>query len=150
VFGFGIRNSNLYTFDYGADEQGRTIHSQYLQLAADSGWVALGLYAALVLSIFAGLWQVRWRLRKYRDPETANVRSLAAGVECALFLFCFGAVFLSVEHFEMPYILMLLGVQVHAITKAVMRKASPAPPGLPPMTLPYPYPASRRPAAVSS
>lgn len=150
VFGFGIRNSNLYTFDYGADEEGRTIHSQYLQLAADSGWVALALYAALLLSIFAGLWQVRWWLRKYQDPETANVRSLAAGVECALFLFCFGAVFLSLEHFEMPYIVMLLGVQVHAITRAVMRKMNPAPPGLPPLTLPYPYPASQRPAAVSS
>lgn len=150
VFGFGIRNSNLYTFDYGADEEGRTIHSQYLQLAADSGWVAPGIYGALLLSIFVGLWQVRWWLRKFQDPETASVRSLTAGVECALFLFCFGAIFLSVEHFEMPYILMLLGVQVHAITRAVMGRVNPTPSGLPPLTLPYPYPASQRPAAVSS
>jgi probable O-glycosylation ligase (exosortase A-associated) len=150
VFGFGIRNSNLYIFDYGADEQGRTIHSQYLQIAADSGWVALGIYAALLLSVFVGLWQVRWWLRKFKDPDTADVRSLAAGVECALFLFCFGAIFLSLEHVEMPYIVMLLGVQLHAIARAVMLKASPVPSGLPPMTLPYPYPDAQRPAAVSS
>src|SRR5262249_40758253 len=31
VFGFGIRNSNEFTFQYGADMQGRSIHSQYLQ-----------------------------------------------------------------------------------------------------------------------
>ncbi len=122
VFGFGVRNSNLSILGYGADEKGRTIHSQYLQLAANGGWVALGAYATLIASIFVGLWQVRWWLRKYRDPETSNVRSLAAGVECSLFLFCFGAIFLSVEHFEMPYILMLLGVQLHAITRAVMRR----------------------------
>ena len=46
IFGLGIRNSNLYTYDYGADMPGRTIHSQYLQTAADSGLVGLGLYLA--------------------------------------------------------------------------------------------------------
>jgi probable O-glycosylation ligase (exosortase A-associated) len=150
VFGFGIRNSNLFTFSYGADEEGRTIHSQYLQIAADSGWVAMGIYVVLLASIFIGLWQTRRVTRKFTDPDTLNVRSLAAGVECALLLFCFGAIFLSLEHFEMPYIIMLLGVQVHAVTRAVMAKVNPTPSGLPPLTLPYPYPASQRPVSVSS
>jgi len=118
-FGFGIRNSNLFTYQYGADIEGRSIHSQYLQTAADSGWVALGLYLSLLTSTFAGLWSVRRFLRKFRDPETAAVRSMAAGLECALFLFCVGAVFLSLEHFEMPYILLLLSVQLYAITRMV-------------------------------
>jgi probable O-glycosylation ligase (exosortase A-associated) len=150
IFGFGIRNSNLYTFDYGADEVGRTIHSQYLQIAADSGWVALAIYLGLIASIFVGLWRTRWVLRKFTDPETLHVRSLTAGVESALLLFCFGAIFLSLEHFEMPYIIMLLGVQVHAITRAAMAKMNPTPSGLPPLTLPYPYPAPKRPVTVPS
>jgi probable O-glycosylation ligase (exosortase A-associated) len=150
VFGFGIRNSNLYTFRYGADMEGRTIHSQYLQIAADSGWPAAALYAGLILSIFYGLWRTRRALRKFTDPESMRVRSLAAGLECALFLFCFGALFLSLEHFEMPYIIMVLAVQLHAITRAVTSKLDPAPAGLPPLTLPYPYPASQRPVTVSS
>jgi probable O-glycosylation ligase (exosortase A-associated) len=150
LFGFGIRNSNLFTFQYGADIEGRTIHSQYLQTAADSGWPAMGLYVALLLSIFYGLWQARRALRKFTDPDSLKVRSLAAGLECALVLFCIGATFLSLEHFEMPYILMVLAVQLHAITRAVTARLNPSPSGLPPLTLPYPYPAASRPVAVSS
>ena len=42
--GVGMRNSNLFTYQYGADVQGRTIHSQYLQTMADSGYPALFFY----------------------------------------------------------------------------------------------------------
>ncbi len=150
VFGVGIRNSNLFTFAKGADMEGRTIHSQYLQTAADSGWPALALYAALLVSIFYGLWRTRRMLSKFTDPETLKVRSLAAGLECALMLFCIGAAFLSLEHFEMPYICMVLAVQLHAITRAVTARLNPSPSGLPPLTMPYPYPAAQRPVAVSS
>jgi O-antigen ligase len=118
-FGFGIRNSNLFTFQYGADIEGRSIHSQYLQTAADSGWIGLGFYLAVLLSTFYGLWSVRRFLRIFHDPETQAVRSMAAGLECSLLLFCAGAVFLSLEHFEMPYILLLLAMQLNAITRLV-------------------------------
>jgi probable O-glycosylation ligase (exosortase A-associated) len=119
LFGLGIRNSNLFTHEYGADMEGRSIHSQYLQLAADSGWVALGLYLAVLGSLFLGLQEVRRYLRRYRDPESLAVRSMTSALECSLVLFCFGAIFLSLEHFEMPYILMLLAIQLHAITRRV-------------------------------
>jgi probable O-glycosylation ligase (exosortase A-associated) len=150
LFGFGIRNSNLFTHQYGADIEGRTIHSQYLQTAADSGWPAMALYVALLVSIFYGLWCVRRALRPFTDPDSLKVRSLACGLECALALFCIGAAFLSLEHFEMPYIIMVMAVQLHAITLAVTSKLKPSPSGLPPLTLPYPYPASSRPLPVSS
>jgi probable O-glycosylation ligase (exosortase A-associated) len=128
LFGFGIRCSNLFTHDYGADMPGRSIHSQYLQTAADSGWVALALYLAVIASMFLGLREVRKFLRGYSDPDTLRVRSLASGIECSLVLFCFGAIFLSLEHFEMPYVLLLLGLQLHAITRAVARWHPAAPP----------------------
>ena len=127
LFGLGIRNSNLFTLDYGADIYGRSIHSQYLQTAADSGWVALALYLLFLGSLFLGLRDVRRLLSRYSDPESAKVKSIASGVECAIVLFCFGALFLSLEHFEMPYILMLLAVQLHAITRAVVAKSGPPP-----------------------
>lgn len=151
LFGFGIRVSPSFTHElYGADIPGRAIHSQYLQTAADSGWPAFVLYLALLISVFYGLWQTRKALRPFTDPDTNSVRSLAAGLECALLQFCIGAAFLSLEHFEMPYIVMLLAVQLHAITHAVSAKLNPSPSGLPPLTLPYPYPASQQPVAVSS
>ncbi len=111
---------------------------------------ALGLYVALIGSVFVGLWQTRRALRRYTDPESQSVRSLASGLECSLALFCFGATFLSLEHFEMPYIVMLLAVQLYAITRAVDAKLNPSPSGLPPLTLPYPYPAAQRPVPVPS
>jgi probable O-glycosylation ligase (exosortase A-associated) len=150
LFGFGIRNSNLFTRAYGADMEGRSIHSQYLQTGADSGIPAVALYLALLLSVFVGLWQVRRRLRAFNDPESLRVRSMASGLECALVLFCFGAAFLSLEHFELPYIILLLATQLHAITLAAVRARAPQPAGLPSLALPYPYPSPQRPVAVSS
>jgi probable O-glycosylation ligase (exosortase A-associated) len=143
LFGYGIRNSNLFTYDYGADMPGRSIHSQYLQTAADSGWVALGLYLALLASVLLGLWRVRRVLRQYTDPETNRVKSLASGLECAMVLFCVGALLLSLEHFEMPYVLILLAVQLHAITRAVMARTAPPKPSAaagaaPPQAAPQP------------
>jgi O-antigen ligase len=119
LFGYGIRNSNLLTYQYGADMEGRSIHSQYLQTAADSGWVGLGLYLAVLGSVFLGMREVRRKLRPFDDPETRRVKALASGLETSMVLFCFGAIFLSLEHFEMPYIVMLLAMQLHAITRAV-------------------------------
>ncbi len=129
IFGFGIRNSNLFTYDYGADMPGRSIHSQYLQTAADSGWVALALYLAFLATLFIGLRSSRRILRTYTDPESLRVKSIASGIECALVLFCVGAAALSLEHFEMPYIMMMLAVQLHAITRAVASRL--APPSVP-------------------
>jgi len=143
LFGYGIRNSNLFTYAYGADIPGRSIHSQYLQTAADSGWVALGLYLALLGSVFLGMRDVRRYLRPFTDPESLRVKSLASGLETSLLLFCVGAVFLSLEHFEMPYIVMLLAMQLHAITRAVAAKLATRPPAA---GYPYPGPAGPYPA----
>ncbi|HEY3787243.1 MAG TPA: O-antigen ligase family protein, partial [Urbifossiella sp.] len=148
IFGYGIRNSTLFTYSMGADMEGRAIHSQYLQTAADSGWVALGLYLGMIVSLFLGLRDVRKLLRRYTDAETARVKSIASGVECALVLFCFGAIFLSLEHFEMPYIVMLLAMQLHAITRAVAAKLGHAPET--PASAAWPAPAPFRPAVAAS
>jgi probable O-glycosylation ligase (exosortase A-associated) len=144
LFGMGIRNSTLFTYQYGADIEGRAIHSQYLQTAADSGWVGMALYVTLLLLVFLGLWRVRRFLRKYNDPESQRVKAMASGLECALFLFCFGALFLSLEHFEMPYVLMLLAVQLYAITRNVATRYDQAtPPGTVVVPAQAPSPAPR-------
>ena len=146
LFGLGIRNSNLFTYDYGADIPGRSIHSQYLQTAADSGWVALLLYGLFLGSLFVGLYRSRRILRPYTDPESLKVQSIASGVECAMVLFCIGAFALSLEHFEMPYIMMVLAVQLNAITRAVATRLAPpaAAPSQPAM------PGTFRPGIVAS
>jgi probable O-glycosylation ligase (exosortase A-associated) len=115
VFGVGVRNANLFSFQYGADMEGRTIHSQYLQIAADNGFVGLGLYLALLASVFADLRRVRRATRKRDDPESRRTYAIASGTETSLATFCFGGLFLSLETFELPYLLLLLAWKVAEI-----------------------------------
>lgn len=118
VFGMGIRNSNLYTFAYGADMEGRTIHSQWIQTAADSGIVALVLYVCCFLAMFYCGRRVRSFYGKRDDTEARHAVLIVNGCEVALLLFCVGATFLSLENFELPYILLLLSAQTWAVCRA--------------------------------
>lgn len=108
VFGVGVRNANLFSFQYGALNEGQTIHSQYLQILADNGFPGLGLYLALLASVFLDLRRVRLATRKRDDPESRRAYAIASGSEASLVTVCFGGIFLSLETFELPYLLMLL------------------------------------------
>ncbi|MCC7044027.1 MAG: O-antigen ligase family protein [Acidobacteria bacterium] len=121
LFGVGIRNSNLVSHLYGADVEGRTIHSQYLQILADSGYPALALYVSTFAVLFFGLWRIRRRLRSVPDGDR-RVPAMVSGVECSLMIFAIGGLFLSLEVFELPYALVLLGCQLiaqQALTSSV-------------------------------
>lgn len=157
IFGFGVRNSNMFTQAYGADMAGRTIHSQYLQIAADSGLVGLAAYLFVIGSFMYCLRRIRSQMKGHRgltafvlaffaflflrrytrppaegrdDEEMQRVYTIANGLEGALIVFCFGGIFLSLENFELPYLLFLMGAQLWAIVR--MAEAVPAS-----ATLPY-------------
>ncbi len=112
IFGVGVRNSNLLSYKYGADMQGRTIHSTYLQIAADNGFVGLAIYLLLLFTVWRELRSVRQSTHGKDDPESRLYFGLANGVEASLATFCFGSLFLSLEIFELPYLLMLCGSQL--------------------------------------
>jgi probable O-glycosylation ligase (exosortase A-associated) len=118
VFGVGLRNAGLFSYDYGADRRGRTIHSQYLQLLADTGYPGLVMYLAVVATFFLGVRRVRRSLRGKIGPEATQIRSMANGLEGAMAVFCAGSAFLSLEVFELPYLLILLGAQMRVLMKA--------------------------------
>ena len=117
VFGVGVRNANLFSHQYGADYEGRTIHSQYLQIAADNGLVGLALY----LVMCAAAWLSLRRCRRYAagrtDREGHLIGAIASGVECSLVVYCIGAIFLSLEVFELPYLLLLLAAQLDVVSR---------------------------------
>jgi O-antigen ligase len=112
ILGVGVRNSEIFSNKYGADMQGRTIHSVYLQVAADSGFPAMGFY----LATFFIAWRTLRRFQKqYRNSyEHRLAYNLACGLEAALAVFLIGGVFLSLETFELPYLLILLALQLPA------------------------------------
>ena len=112
ITGVGVRNANLFSYQYGADIEGRTIHNQYLQLAADCGFVGLGLYLAILSSLGIALYRTRQSLRGREDEEGRQAQAIASGVMCSGLVFCIGAIFLSLDTFELTYLLILLGAQV--------------------------------------
>jgi O-antigen ligase len=152
--GQGLRNANKFTYTYGADRYGRTIHSQYLQIAADSGLPALAAYlAVLTLAFFNATRVRRLSLQHLRrggdDPPTGDaphplfntsVRQIAAmalGLQSSLLTFAFGGLFLSLEVFELPWLLialagiwpMLLERHLASLPSAALPEPEPAPQG---------------------
>ncbi len=117
LLGYGPRNSSLHTHRFGADEEGRVIHSTYFQLAADSGFVGLGLY---VTFLGAGVYyanRVRRAVPAGDDPDARRAYAIACGVEGSLLVWAIGCTFLSLETFEPPYILSMLGIQLWSIVR---------------------------------
>jgi probable O-glycosylation ligase (exosortase A-associated) len=127
VFGVGIRNANLFSYQYGADQEGRTIHSTYLQIAADNGFVGLGFFLLMLVGGWSGARRARRAVQGRDDPEARRVRAIASGVECSLCVFCVGSAFLSLEVFELPYLLVFIGVQLPVLASATGREALPHP-----------------------
>jgi probable O-glycosylation ligase (exosortase A-associated) len=115
IFGVGIRNADLLSYSYGADVPGRTIHSQFLQTAADSGLVGLGLYLIALLMGWLSSRRARQMAAARDDPEARHVHAIASGVEGGMAVFCVGGLFLSLENFELPYLLLLLAVQLPVV-----------------------------------
>lgn len=112
VFGVGIRNSPLLTYSYGADIEGRVIHSQYIQIAADNGFVGLACYLAVVGLAVWDLEKVIRAARRRDDPDSVRAYLAAAGFQGAVVTFLVGAVFLSCEAFEPQYWVFLAAAQL--------------------------------------
>jgi probable O-glycosylation ligase (exosortase A-associated) len=118
VFGVGVRNSNLVSEQYGADMQGRTIHSQLLQILADTGFPGVLLYISVLLSVFVSLRRVRRWARPRDDDDARLAYAIACGVEGGLAVFCVGSLFLSLDVFELPYLMILIGAQLPLVLEA--------------------------------
>ena len=161
-FGVGLRCSAPHMKGHGATEN-MAIHSQYLQLAADTGWAGMGCYCAVYLTAVVYGFRLCWRLRKWPDyPEVRQARALAAALTTALLLYGVGAVFLSLETFELPYVLFLLTAQLWncyrggGIQAAALQNGSALPPPPAPLLAPrrrplaaaVPPPRAPRPAPV--
>jgi probable O-glycosylation ligase (exosortase A-associated) len=126
VFGVGIRNANLLSHSYGADVEGRTIHSQYLQIAADGGFVGLALYVAIMISAWLALHRCRQHAINRTDEEGWLMLAITNGVESSLAIYLVGAALLSLEVFELPYLLILLSAQLAAVSEANEKMAIPS------------------------
>lgn len=117
--GVGIRNSNTYSHNYGADHVGRTIHSQYLQIAADSGIPAALTYVSMLMAAIFLMMRSRGMVTRRMDdaPSLSDPSSndrlfqmdkIILACQASLILFMFGGVFLSLEVFETPWLIIAI------------------------------------------
>jgi probable O-glycosylation ligase (exosortase A-associated) len=123
--GVGLRNSKLVAYEYGADSEGRVIHSQYLATLADAGYPGFVLYLLLLTSTWFTIVGTRRALKRGPDePEALMARSMLSGIECSLLVFWVGSAFLAVETFELPYLLILLAAQTTLLVRCRTVEAS--------------------------
>jgi O-antigen ligase len=115
ILGVGPRNANLFTFEHGADRENRTIHNLYLQLAADGGFVASGLYVTALVTFWRGVRRLRRSVGSGDTDDDRRTAAIANGLECAMAVFVTGAMFLAVDVFELPYLMVLLGAQMQLL-----------------------------------
>lgn len=98
--GHGIRNSRLLMQSYDAELDGRTIHSLYFQMAADSGIPAVAVFC----TILALAW---WRCGQTAAANPA-MAPLGRACQAALLVYAVGGVFLSVEVFELAWLIIAM------------------------------------------
>ncbi len=124
LLGQGVRNSNLLSQNYGADVQGRTIHNQYLQIAADSGVPAALLYVAMLGVALVWLSRARGMCRDWlaqptpasdldgagqpSRPLIEQISALTLACESSLVIFASGGMLLSLEVVELPWLLLIM------------------------------------------
>jgi hypothetical protein len=110
----------------------------------DYGFIGLGWYLGMMGCSLWSIRKVRRAVRRDQTPEGRRIHGLACGIECSLVVFATGALFLSIEVFELPYLLMILAMQLPLVlTDELSAETVPAPlepafrpivsPGLSPM-----------------
>ena len=137
LVGMGLRNSNIFSHNYGADVAGRTIHNLYLQIAADSGVPALMVYLMIAgLALYSAgrgrkmllEWNEDHESERHPIPlnpatqtpactaeelaETLHQNrwhaNLLAGVQASLLIFLVDSFFFSSEILEVAWLLMVI------------------------------------------
>ncbi len=131
VLGKGIRNSNQYTHNYGADKMGRTIHNQYLQIAADTGIPAASVY---LFMLAFGMWNYRRARMMCRDaiktaddedkPAINHASRICLAAQASLLIFIFDGIFLSLEMFETPWLLLVIAGVVPSVMRQYLSNLS--------------------------
>jgi len=123
LVGQGIRNSNQFTYSYGADKHGRTIHNQFLQIAADSGIPTAAMYILMLSVAMAFLYRSKLACRHYLWQTTGppgiqasnqnvyeinQAERIVTACQASMIIFIVGGIFLSLELVELPWILLML------------------------------------------
>ena len=126
LFGQGIRNSNILSQNYGADRSGRTIHNQYLQVAADSGIPAALIFISIISLSFYNTFRVRMECLSIIGSgfcsdkniiKLQHVEKICLACQGSMIVFAADCMFLSLEMFELPWLLFIISGVLPTVTQ---------------------------------
>lgn len=138
-FGVGMRNFQPRYLDYAqlpptaSKTTTYVAHNSYLQIWAESGTLAFGVYVAMLLSVLVACRRI-YRLAAQR-PDLHWVRDYARMMEATTIAFMIGATFLNRGHFDLVYhwlalVTSLVAVSMHGLVRAPRRSAERTRPGI--------------------
>jgi O-antigen ligase len=129
-FGVGLRNFQSRYAEYAEVPKAQrgvastyVAHNSYLQIWAESGSLAFGVYLALLGSVFVVCRRVHLmgRLR----PDLAWCRDYARMMEATTIGFMIGATFLNRGHFDLVYHWLALVTSLSLVVAAAWRRGPP-------------------------
>ena len=112
--GHGLRNSQLVMHTFDDALAGRTIHSLYIQMAADSGIPAVALFIGIIALT---LWRLGGAARTCGATEPRDdtddlrlglLQRTCRAAQASMLTYAFGGVFLSIEVFELAWLLIVV------------------------------------------
>jgi probable O-glycosylation ligase (exosortase A-associated) len=122
VWGVGLAKFQAAYPDYAsglAHETARVTHNAYLQIWAECGSIALGLYLFLIASTFWSLARVRAQAK--RLYTSSWILNYAAMFEASMLAFVVGSAFLNRAHFDLFYHMVAIVICFETIAVAEMR-----------------------------
>lgn len=104
-----------YRDTISADGKAIAAHSIYFQLMGEEGFIALGLYLALLYTAWAN---GGWVARRTRDrPELAWAHDLGQMAQCSVVAFAITAAALSLAYFDLLFSLLVMTAALRRLVK---------------------------------
>ena len=93
----------------------RAVHSSWMGVLAELGYVGLFLFVLIICNAFVACFRAQ-RLAK-RDPSLQNLGKMAMAIEGALVVYCVGGTFLSHQYLELHWHMLALSMVVDRLVR---------------------------------
>jgi O-antigen ligase len=125
LLGVGASNYSLNYQDYssrlGIDSraEARKAHNSYLQIAAEKGFIGLGIYILMLIVLFTGLARAR---RQLRSIERTDLIPWVSAVQYSVASYLFTSLFLHDDYSRYLWMIVGLAAATTAMTESLVKQ----------------------------
>jgi len=106
---------NQYDFSNGAFGRGRSVHSSWMGMMAETGFIGFGIFVTLF--IYGLTTASRARRVAKRNPDLWRLAAYAGAIEGALVVFCLGGAFITFQYNELVWHLFAIAIAADRLVK---------------------------------